>query len=477
MKRINFKYNITFALIGFMCVLITSCDRELSDDVELATFPVTPDIFTDNPVGLTDQFFESFDPATGANTEAFGVDENEAYQGTTSIRIDVPTPTDPDGGYVGGIFRDRGEGRDLSGYDALTFWAKGSTTTTIDQVGFGTDFVQNKYAVVSENIELSTKWKKYIIPIPDPSKLVQEKGMFLFSAGTQNTNGMGYTIWIDELKFEKLGTIGQPRPAIFGGQNQTAQGNVGTTLPVTGLAYTANLSNGQDVTVLAAPAYFDFETSNPFVASVDETGEISIDGLGEINPDTGLIDNTATITASLAGIQALGSLLVEAVNIEVISIFSDSYANVAVDNYNGFYEPFQTTLGGAINENGNNIIDYTELNFVAIEFYGREGSAVMPIDATEMTHLHIDIRVNESVEASDYINISLHNNFTQATEVSGTFPISGADLKSNEWVQFDIPLSSFIGLSERDAVGMMLFVTDGTIANVALDNIFFYNEQ
>lgn len=478
MKKINLKYYILFAIIGLMCVVTSSCDREISEDFELATFPVTPEIFTDDPVGLTDEFFESFNPATGANTEGFGTDENEAYKGRSSIRIDVPSPTDPNGSYIGGIFRDRGEGRDLSGYDALTFWAKGSITTTIDNVGFGTDFGLNKYAVNLKNIELSTKWKKYYIPIPDPSKLVQERGMFIFSAGTQNTNGIGYTFWIDELRFEKLGTVAQPRPSILGGQDQTAQGNVGISLPITGLAHTMNLPNGEDVTVEAAPGYFDFETSNPFVASVGENGVVSIDGLGEVDPNTGMADNTATITASIAGVEAAGSMTIEAVNIEVISIFSDLYANVAVDNYNGFYlDGFQTTLGGAAVEDGNNIIDYTVMNFVAIEFYGREGSGVQPVDASGMTHLHIDIRVNENVDASDFFRIELYNNFTLGNVVSGSYNITGNELQSNEWVQFDIPLSSFPGLTSKDALGAFIFVTDGTIANVSLDNIFFYAEQ
>ena len=237
------------------------------------------------------------------------------------------------------------------------------------------------------------------------------------------------------------------------------------------------MANGQDVTVTAAPAYFDFVTSNPFVASVSELGIVTVDGLGEINPDTGLIDNTAIISASVAGVEASGSLIIEAVNLDVISIFSDVYANVAVDNYNGFYEPFQTTLGGAVEEDGNNIIDYTLLNFVGIEFYGRDGSDVQPIDATDMTHLHIDFRVNETVDASDYINMELHNNFTLPDGTLGAYSISGSELLSNEWVSFDIPLSSFAGLSVKDALGMILFVTDGTIANLSLDNIYFYSEN
>jgi hypothetical protein len=44
----------------------------------------------------------------------------------------------------------------------------------------------------------------------DASKLTLEKGMF----GTLKDQN-GYTFWIDELKYEKLGTVAQPRPAIF----------------------------------------------------------------------------------------------------------------------------------------------------------------------------------------------------------------------------------------------------------------------
>jgi hypothetical protein len=35
-----------------------------------------------------------------------------------------------------------------------------------------------------------------------------ERGLFWYAEGAEN--GKGYTFWIDELKFEKLGTIAQP---------------------------------------------------------------------------------------------------------------------------------------------------------------------------------------------------------------------------------------------------------------------------
>ncbi|WP_431158910.1 carbohydrate-binding protein [Winogradskyella poriferorum] len=478
MKKYNLKYNIAIPILGMLCIVMVSCERGYTDEVEIATFNPNGEIFTDAPVGLTDEFFTSFDPAVGANTEGFGTDDDVSYQGTSSIRIDVPTPNDPNGGFIGGIFLDRGAGRDLTRYDALTFWVKGSTTATVGTFGFGTDFEDNEHAVTLDNVQLSTDWRKVIIPIPEPSRLVQEKGMFLFAAGTQSTNGVGYTFWMDEMRFERLGTLGQPRPAILGGQDQTAQINIDTSLPLSSLSQTYNLPTGQDVTVSCAPAYFDFETSNPFVASVDENGVVTVDGPGEVDPDTGLVDNTAVITAFMGGVLASGSLTVQSVDIDVISIFSDLYANVPVDNYNGFYfDGFQTTLGGAVVEDGNNIIDYTVMNFVAIEFYGREGSGIQPVDASEMSMLHIDVRVNENVDPSDFFRIEIFNNFTEGNQVAGSYTISGSELASNDWVEFDIPLSSFPGLTAQDALGAFIFVTDGTIANVSLDNIYFYNEN
>ena len=195
-------------LLPLIILVTVSCEREVSDDAIPATFPTTAEVYTDAPVGLTDQFFDSFDPNAGANAEAFGTDENVAYLGSSSIRLDIPAPNDPNGGFIGGIFKDRGEGRNLTSYDALTFWVKASRTAVFDEVGFGTDFEQDKFPVVRAGIPLSTDWRKVIIPIPDPSKLVQEKGMFFFSTGTQSTDGVGFTIWIDEIRFENLGTLG-----------------------------------------------------------------------------------------------------------------------------------------------------------------------------------------------------------------------------------------------------------------------------
>ena len=175
------------------------CTRELSDDAVLPTFPNTADVFTDNFIGLGSDFYLPF---ADAKPDVFSVDLTTGFQSNASIRIDVPNDTDPSGTYAGAIFRVDGVGRNLSGFDALTFYVKASAGTILGEVGFGIDYLGDKYKVSVSNVNVSTNWNKVIVPIPDASKLINERGVFWFAAGTQSTNGQGYALWFDDIKFE-----------------------------------------------------------------------------------------------------------------------------------------------------------------------------------------------------------------------------------------------------------------------------------
>ncbi|ARN76597.1 hypothetical protein BST97_00460 [Nonlabens spongiae] len=481
MKNYNIKYS-WFAVIAILFA-VAACERDISDDAVEALFPNTAEVYSDGPVGLTDEFFESFGPADGANPFGFNTSTTDVYEGSEALKISVPAPDDPDGGFIGGIFRDRGAGRNLTGYDVLTFWAKGSTTATVGEVGFGDDFEGSQYRVVRTGLRLSTNWRKYIIPIPDPELLVQERGLFVFAAGSESTGGFGYDLSIDEIKFENLGTIAQPRPSIFNGVDESRQGFIGSRFQITGLQQTWNTATNGDVTVSPAPAYFTFTSSNPGVVTVDENGfaEIiassPIDGNGDPIP--------TIITASLNGVEASGSLSIisqgdfnaapipDRAPENVISIFSDAYNNVPVDYFNGFFEPFQTTQGGTppLNINGDQVINYTDFNFVGVGTFLN----VPSVDITGMTHFHVDLNVQESVDPGDFIRVELINDVGD-NETSGTFTISSSDLVSNGWGSYDIPLSNFNGLGERDQLGLIIFVSDATVSNVLVDNIYYYQE-
>lgn len=494
MKTVKYiQSKIAFPL-ALALVTLVGCERDLSDEVVFATFPTTAEIFTDAPVGLTDEFFISFDPAGGANTEGFGTDENEFFEGTSSIRIDVPSPTDPDGNFIGGIFRDRGEGRDLSGYDALTFWAKGSLTGTIE-VGFGTDFMTDTYPV-STRIQLTAGWRKYTIPIPDAAKLTQERGMFLFSAGSFDalgndnpsdansfTDNIGYTFWMDEMRFERLGTTALTSAFILGGQDTTIDNFTGYTQTIDGIGATYSLENGQFITVNAAPSYYDFASSDNSVATVTPTGDVSVIGAG-----------TATISATLANSNANGSLTINAAGAfvnapdptlpqaDVISIYSDSYTGVTGFNP-GVFAGANTSSISVQTFAGNSHVNYESIDFVGI---GWDGS----VDVSGMTMVHADVQLisgggsNLTMELIDFGPDDDPSNGLTNTGGDGTAGGNNisSQLSAGDWVSIDIPLATGFsagtggggfGNPNLNNIGFVVFVSsDG--ASFLVDNIYFY---
>lgn len=466
MKKNKYIYSKILLFLGLILSVIVGCDRNPSDDVEFATFPNTADVFIDGFTGGLDYF-----PFEGSYFEAFTVDKETKYKGSAAMRFDVPNLGDPKGPYAGAIFR-VGTERDLTGFDALTFWAKGTRPGKVNEIGFGQDFGENKYLVTTD-LQLTTTWKKYVIPIPDASKLIAEKGLFWYAEGPEN--GEGYTFWIDELRFEKLGTIAQPRPSILKGVNAVAQSFIGSNITLTDLTQTFNLASGINQTVTAAPSYFTFKSSNVDVARVSELGVVSIVGAG-----------TAKITASMGSVTAAGSLTVNTLGgftaaptpihlaSNVISIFSNTYTNQPVEYYNGYWAPYQTTLGqDDIHINGNDVIKYSELNFVGIQF------TQPTINVSQMTHFHIDVQVVNAIPSGGFLTIKLQdigpdNTFGTSDDSAGEIKYTSPFLVTGSWVSLDVSLSSFPGLNGKSNLAQVVFVSDATIKDILVDNIYFH---
>lgn len=443
-------------------LFLAACQRD-NEDLSPVTFPTNPEVF-----------IEGFSPGLnyaafgGSVPTAFDVDTEVTYNNTsqTSMRFEVPDAGDPRGAYAGGsYFTD--VPRDLSGYDALTFWAKASQPANIDVVGFGNDLGASKYLATISGLPVTTNWQKFIIPIPDPSKLTAERGMFLYSEGPEN--GRGYTFWIDELKFEKLGTIAHPEFAILNGEEQTETSFVGVTKNIGGLSSTYNLPSGINQTVNIAPAYFEFASSNPSIATVNESGVVTVAG----GP------GSAEITATVGGVTAKGALTLLSVGdfqsapvpsrdaANVISIFSDAYANVPVNYYNGYWAPFQTTQSADFTVGGDDILHYTNFNFVGIEF----SSPV--INASSMTHLHVDIYIPNALPATAQFKIEVVDFGTGGT---GAFTRAIPAAQSQQWISLDIPFTNFAGLSNRSNLAQIIFVDDSNnISSFFADNVYLYN--
>jgi hypothetical protein len=296
--------------------------------------------------------------------------------------------------------------------------------------------------------------------------------MFWYAEGPENSDG--YSFWIDELKYEKLGTLEQPKPAIQNGENVVRQAFIGDQTSVTGLTQTFSTSSGVNETVSAAPAYYDFNSSDTSVARVSELGVITIESTG-----------AAKITASLGGVLAEGSLTLNVAGgfdfapeptraaANVISIYSDAYTNVPVEFYNGFWEPFQTTLSDDFSINGDNILNYTNFNFVGNQF----GSPT--VDATLTPNFHVDIFIPGEIDPTVNLLITLKDFGADGADGGGDDEIqqiffTSADFTADSWSSFDFPIT----LTNKNNMGQIIYenINGSPLSNLYIDNVYFYKD-
>jgi hypothetical protein len=467
MKFFNQKNINRILFAGIISIIVMACERDVTD-LQSPGYPANPAVFID---GFSDGL--NYAAFGGSVPAAFQVDNKETYDNSAaSMRFEVPDANDPLGAYAGGAFF-TGSGRNLSNFNVLTFWAKATKSATLDIVGFGNDLGDNKYTASVSGLKINTNWKKYFIPIPDPSKLTAERGMFFYSEGPEEGNG--YTFWIDEVKFENLGTVAHQGFAILEGKEVIREAEVNEKIRITGFKASANLPNGIDQTVDASVAYFTFTSSDENIATVDQTGEITVTGMGE-----------ATITAKVGTKEATGALIVKS-NVttpkpvtpapapnkpaaDVISMYSNVYTNVPIDTWNTRWQ-FSTAEESFIQVQNDDVIQYKNLNFVGIEFTSTT------INATNMTHFHLDMWTPDPVAPGKSFKIKLidfgpNNTFGGGDDSEHELSFSTPLVVSQNWVGIDVPLSAFTSLTRRGNLAQL--VLSGDFPNVYIDNVYFY---
>jgi len=136
---------------------------------------------------------------------------------------------------------------------------------------------------------------------------------------------------------------------------------------------------------------------------------------------------------------------------DVISIFSDTYTNVAGTDFNPNWG--QATIVTEVDIAGNNTLKYENLNYQGTMF-------AAPLDVSGMSFLHIDYWTANSTGFNGFL-IS-----PGPAETPHAFALT-----TGEWVSVDIPLSEFSSVVDLMDVIQMKFDGDGTIY---LDNIYFY---
>ncbi len=413
---------------------------------------------------LVDADFQAFQ---GSKLDALSRDSTEQHAGKACLRVTVPSSTE--GGYAGGAFV-ASSPRDLSRFDVLTFWAKASADITLDVVGLANDNTgTSMYSAQWKGASLSTTWNKYFVPIPLPARLKVEKGLFFFAAAP--AAGQGYTVWLDDIGFEALGSavLGEPRPALT---SSVVTHGVGDTFDVPSPSVTWAV-NGVDQTLTAALPTFDFTSSSPAVVQVDAKGHAQA-----------LAAGTSVITAALGSTPVSGQVTVmvaagSAPDVaapappalavaSVLSLFSGAFTNVTVDTWRADW-----SMAGPVTEAtiaGDAMKKYTQLQYVGIEL------TTHLLDVSAMTTLHLDVWTPDSttfkVKLVDFgANGAYGGGDDKESELVFTASSTPA-LTTKSWVRLELPLSSFTTLTTRAHLAQL--VLSGSTSTVYVDNVYFH---
>lgn len=157
---------------------------------------------------------------------------------------------------------------------------------------------------------------------------------------------------------------------------------------------------------------------------------------------------------------------------DVISLFSNAYTNVTVDTWSAPWDMADLT---DIQIEGNDTKLYSNLVYAGIEFTSQ------PIDATDMTHFHIDIWTADPTAPPAVFKIKLVDFGADGAYAGGddvehelifdanTTPA----LVSEEWVCFDIPLVDFTNLVTQEHLAQLVITSDPN--TVYVDNVYFHS--
>ncbi|MCF7826216.1 MAG: lamin tail domain-containing protein, partial [Candidatus Marinimicrobia bacterium] len=154
----------------------------------------------------------------------------------------------------------------------------------------------------------------------------------------------------------------------------------------------------------------------------------------------------------------------------VISLFSNAYTDVTVDTWSTGWDMADVA---DVMVDGDDVKLYTNLTFAGIE------TATAMIDASGMTHFHLDIWTPDPTADPAIFKVKLVDWGADAAygggdDVEHELTFTAPTLMTESWVSLDMPLADFTGLTTRGHIAQLILTGDPN--TVYLDNVFFYAE-
>jgi len=440
--------------------LAAACERDVAG-LDVSRAPVDPLVF-DDALGADvfyQPFFETYYDAMTID-DTFARD-GFAPDGARSLRFAVAPTGAALGAFTGGVLTSAGA-RDLADFNALTFWARSDVPITLNTVGFGNDNTgTSKYEAGRSNIPLTPDWTFHVVPIPDSSKLIAERGLFTLAEGPETAEGYG--VYFDDIRFAKLDDFEVFRVSLPSANRGYF---VGSDVFISGTS-TIFLREGAFLPVNHSPSYLEYLSSDVSVLEVSDDGAVRVVGEG-----------TAQVTARLGEVDAFGTITVTAFPSpaeaapaptlpasDVISMFSDAYDDVPVDTWRTSWSNAQLEDFAVA---GNNTRMYSALVFVGIEFL------TSPIDASDMDFLHMDVYAPAGSEFRIEV-VSFPGESGVLTQRLDLKADTTPAFRSGEWVSLDIPLDSFVlpeGFDWSRIGQIVLSTPDAQL--VLVDNVYWH---
>jgi len=216
--------------------------------------------------------------------------------------------------------------------------------------------------------------------------------------------------------------------------------------------------------------------------------ELTFDFSGQLQPDYDQIvvfpdfaartsdnicyfDNITFSAQEVAPAPTVGAPVPTADAADVISLFCNEYTDITMNTWSASWDDANVS---DVQIDGDDVKLYTDLNFAGIEFTSSM------VDATEMSHFHMNIWTPDPIVDSAAFKIKLvdfgaDGAWSGGDDVEHELEFGASNVSgftSETWVSFDIPLTDFTGLTTTGHLAQLILVSDPKI--VYVDNIFFH---
>jgi hypothetical protein len=234
-----------------------------------------------------------------------------------------------------------------------------------------------------------------------------------------------------------------------------------------------------------SPGAFTYTSSNTAVATISGS-TVTIVGAGSTTITANQAASGSFITGSVSANLVVTAAPTTAAPIppnrnaaDVISIFSDKYTNITIDNWNAapiWYAPTGKTVQDiSIAGNATKKVDFP--GFIGVDF----STLANHKDLTSMERFHMDIWTGTATLDKSF-NLKLSNFLSDnsaelnAIEFSTTNASNPAlpDPNPGTWISLDMPLSAWTGINGTARNNIAQFIVTSDLGSVYFDNVYIY---